>query len=109
MNGDNLRIDLYLHDGDPEVRAALARIEHKLGVVIKKEEQMAGELDNLTQKVQDSVTVEDSAIALLNQLSDLIRQSANDPAKLNALADQLDAEKQKVADAIVANTPAAGQ
>jgi hypothetical protein len=30
---------------------------------------------------------------------------ANDPVKLAALADSLDAEKQKMADAIVANTP----
>lgn len=68
---------------------------------------MSGELDTLTQKVEDSVTVQESAIELLNQLAQLLRDGANDPAAILALADRLEAERQKVADAIVANTPAA--
>ncbi len=66
---------------------------------------MAGELDTLTQSVNDSTTVQEGAITLLGQLSEIIRSLANDPAKILALADQLNAEKQKMADAITANTP----
>ena len=68
---------------------------------------MSQELDNLTQKVQESTTVEESAIALLNDLGQRIRDLADDPAALNALADQLDQEKTKLADAVAANTIAA--
>ena len=68
---------------------------------------MAGELDNLENAVTDSETVEDGAITLLTQLSTLLVAAKNDPAKVQALADSLNTKKQKLADAITVNTPAA--
>jgi len=68
---------------------------------------MATDLTRLTAAVERDKTVNESAVTLLTQLSQMIRDNANDPAALNALADQLDAQQQALADAVVANTPAA--
>jgi hypothetical protein len=68
--------------------------------------RMAGELDRLTQEVEESTTVQQGAITLLNQLGELIRSNVNDPARLAALADQLDAQAAALGEAVAANTPA---
>jgi len=68
-------------------------------------EHMAEELERLQQEVAETKTVIDSAIVLLGQLADLIRQNATSPAALNALADDLDAKQAQLAAAITANTP----
>jgi len=64
------------------------------------------DLTRLTASVARDKTVNESAATLLGQLSDLIRATAGDPAAVTALADQLDANQQALADAVVANTPA---
>ena len=68
---------------------------------------MAADLSRLTAAVERDKTVNESAATLLNQLSTLLRENADDPTAINALADQLDAQQQALSDAIVANTPAA--
>jgi len=74
---------------------------------------MALDLTALTQAVNDEKTVEQSAITLLNgltkQIADLVAASGNtvDPAALQAIVDQVNADKQALADAVAANTPAA--
>ena len=82
----------------------LARIETKIE---RKLSIMAGELDTLITKVQETADVEDSAIALLGGLSAQIAALKNDPVKLQALSDQLNAKKEALAAAVIANTPAA--
>jgi hypothetical protein len=47
----------------------------------------------------------DSAIALIAGLAQQIRDAADEPAKLNALADELDAKANVLAAAVQANTP----
>jgi hypothetical protein len=68
---------------------------------------MALDLTRLEAAVERDTTVNQSAITLLSQLSQLVRDTAGDPAKVAALADQLDAQQQALADAVTANTPAA--
>ncbi len=65
------------------------------------------ELDRLTQAVADEKTVTASAIALMTNLSQRIRDNADNPTALAALADELDANKAALAQAIIDNTPAA--
>ncbi len=65
------------------------------------------DLTAITQSVTDTITVEDSAIALLGHLSDLLKANASDPTAILALATSLDAKRTALADAIVANTPSA--
>lgn len=65
------------------------------------------DLSRLTAAVARDTTVNESAITLMTNLSTLLREAAGDEAAVNALADQLDAAQQTLADAVVANTPAA--
>ena len=64
-------------------------------------------LDELTVKVERNTTITGSAIVLIQGLAEQLRQIANDPAKILALATQLDAADDSLAAAITANTPAA--
>jgi hypothetical protein len=75
-------------------------------IVTTKETLMAISLDDILAKTQVNTDAVDSATVLLNQLSDLIRAHVNDPAKLQQIADALDANDAKLAAAVVANTPA---
>lgn len=68
---------------------------------------LSAETDRLTASVAALTTVEQSAVTLLGQLSQLIRDNAQDPAALNALADSIDDDKNDLAAAVSANTPAA--
>ncbi len=65
---------------------------------------MSAELDALTTKVQETTTIEQSAIELLNGLSAQIASLKQDPAALQALADQLSAKSSELAAAIQANS-----
>ena len=69
---------------------------------------MSQELDDLEAKITANDEVDQSAITLLQGLKQMLDNAGTDPAKLKALSDQLAASSQKLADAIVANTPAAG-
>lgn len=95
----NKKLDLLIL-GQRAVERALADLQ-------QGEKVMAGELQTLTDQVKANTDTEASAVLLLGQLSDLIKQAGTDPAKLAALTQQLDASKEALAAAIVANTPAA--
>ncbi len=79
----------------------------QLKIVITKEDTIMADLSALTAQVQANTDTEQSAIVLLNQLADLIKANATDPAALAGLSDQLKASATSLAQAIVANTPAA--
>lgn len=71
---------------------------------------MAGELDALRAEVAKNTEVDESAKVLLARLAAKIQELINagaDPAALQALVDSLKADNQALADAVVANTPAA--
>lgn len=68
---------------------------------------MATNLDTVIAKVTELETVNDSAITLLGQLAQMIRDNSTDQTALLALADRIDTDKTKMADAVVANTPSA--
>lgn len=76
--------------------------EHQL-TILERMNQMAGEIDKIlaaVTKIKGKVT---SMAALLNKLAQLIRDSAGDPAKLNAIADDLEASSTEAQTAIDAN------
>ncbi len=68
---------------------------------------MSAELDNLTAQVEKLKDASKSIIALLNGLSALIAANKDDPAKLQALANEIKQDAQDLTDATLANTPAA--
>lgn len=73
---------------------------------------MSAQTDKLTQDVTDLTTVADSAITLLGNLKTeldaaIAANQNGDSSLLDSLSATLEAEKQKLADAITANTPVA--
>lgn len=70
---------------------------------------MSASLDRLITVVADTNTVIGSGVVLLGELKaklDDAIASGNDPVKLQELSDLLEEGKQRLADAIVVNTPA---
>lgn len=96
------------HHFHPEKDDQISEHLKRVFVAIKNlEHEMTNELQALSDQVEASVTVQESAIALLTGLKAALDAAGTDPAKLAALSVSLGSEKQKLADAIVANTPAA--
>jgi hypothetical protein len=83
------------------------RIEQKIKKVTKGEKIIMKELDDLEAQVTANDAVDKSAIELLQGLKALLDAAGTDPVKLKALSDSLGASNQALADAVVANTPAA--
>lgn len=63
-------------------------------------------LDNLKREVQENREVLQSAVALIQGLSQRIRDNVGNEAELQALADELDTQSNTLAAAVVENTPA---
>jgi hypothetical protein len=70
-------------------------------------EKMAKTLDDILQGVQDESTVDDSIVTLVTNLKAAVDAAGGNQAKIDAAFAQITANKQKVADAVTANTPAA--
>lgn len=97
------------HNREPKIKDSkkLDIIIELLQTIIKKENTMSLELDRLTTEVAEVNTVQQSAIDLLKGLSAQIEALKLDPVALQALSDSLDASSNALAQAVVANTPAA--
>lgn len=93
---DFLRLELKVDEANRHLHTLLERTD-----------KLSAEIDRLTASVTALTTVDDSLVALVGNLAQLIRDNAADPAALNSLADKLDAESAKVAAAVTDNTPAA--
>ena len=106
-----MHINVYVHlaglDEMKELQDSIGRIEAH---IIKEIQMAAGnvqqEMQNLTDKVTDIESVDQSAATLLAGLSQMLRDNANNPQQVRALADRLDQSKQQLAQAVAANTPA---
>ncbi len=86
---------------------ALDRLERKINRLLKLENQEMADLTQITADVTANGDAVASAVTLLTQLHDEIVAAGTDPAALAALASSLEANTQALADAVVANTPAA--
>lgn len=75
--------------------------------LVQGEQKIMAILDDLTAQVTKNTDAEQSAIVLLTQLGDLLRNAGTDPTKIQAIITQLDSSKEALAAAVVANTPAA--
>lgn len=103
-----MRCDLYVHfskDGPSDEK--LDQILLLLTNVKKQENEIMALLDDVVAQVTANTDAEASAVALLNQLHTLLVAAGTDPAKLQAIKDNLSNSKDALAAAIVANTPAA--
>lgn len=73
----------------------------------RKGKVVMADLTKLTADVAAEVTVDESAIALLQGLKAQLDAAGTDPVALAALSQSLEDEQAKLAAAVVANTPAA--
>ena len=92
---------------DPRIDQLIHLVQQVLQAVQQAKEAVMADLNSLTLQVERVESVGESAVTLLNGLADLLRQSASDPAAINALAARLSAESDNIAAAVTANTPAA--
>lgn len=105
-----MRLDVYLHfAADGALSAKLESILGALNQLNGKVGTMTAELDDVVAKVTAMETVQEGAITLLGELKTKLDAAiaSGDTAALVALSTRLGADTQKLADAIVANTPAA--
>ena len=88
------------------LRWEIQRLSDQIG---RMEVRMAGELGDLQAKVAQNTNVVDSAIVLITGIKTALDAAiaANNPQALKDLSTALGAEDDKLAAAIVANTPAA--
>lgn len=83
--------------------AMMRRIEHKLNLLLEKGDQMSKQMDDLTREVAETQGAVDSAIVLIQGLSDYLHANADDPVAIEKMANDLDAEQAKLAAAVAAN------
>lgn|SRR4051812_20745259 len=95
---------------------SLARIERhqrrmmrRLNIIQQGDDEefaiVSQELDDLKREVQESKSVTEGAATLIQSLADRILENKDDPAALEQLAQDLDAQSQQLAAAVQANTP----
>lgn len=68
---------------------------------------MALDLTELTNEITENSDAVASAVTLIQRIADELAAAATDPAAVKALADQLSANTDALAAAVVAQTPAA--
>jgi ABC-type transporter Mla subunit MlaD len=73
--------------------------------IIERLKAMSAELDRLTASVAALKTKEQSLIALVKGLAQLIRDNVNNGPALTALADEIDADAGEMQAAVDENTP----
>jgi argininosuccinate lyase len=101
----HIDVRVYLHSDEQERNA-----EHRHAEIIAHLNTMRNLIMATLQDLQASVaaenTVIDSAIALLNGLAAAVAALKPNQAAIDALAADIGAKTQALADAVVANTPA---
>ncbi|MEA2833669.1 MAG: hypothetical protein QOG66_1871 [Methylobacteriaceae bacterium] len=88
------------------IHSKLDLIIQLLRTSINKEIMMSQATDNLAAAVQHETSVVSSVTTLISGLASQIKQTSTDP-QVQALADQINANSDTLANAVTANTPAA--
>lgn len=85
------------------------RVEAMLKQIVNQGTNIMATLQDIIAKVEAEKTVEDSAIALLQSISQQLKDAiaSNDPTQLQQIADMLDANTSTLTQAVTDNTPAA--
>jgi len=106
-----MRVDVYHHFMEPDMTGIMARLDQMQEVLMSQLSsqgiKMTADFDALQAEVAKNSEVDQSAIVLLQGLSAQIMALKDDPVALAAMAANLAASSQALADAVVANTPAA--
>lgn len=89
---------------------AEASVVSLLRLLLQKANNMAATLDDVVQKVTQQGTVIQSAVTLLTELKTKLDEAiaSGTMQRVQEISDQLDTQRQQLADAVQANTPQAG-
>jgi len=92
-----------------DIPGQLSRIERKINLLLQMENRMSQEMDDLKSAVAAETTVGESVVALLGDISARLTAAlaAGDTDAIKALTTELKANQEKLAAAVLANTPAA--
>lgn len=93
-----------------EVLRRLDALQANSGLILETlESVIMPTMDDLKAAVTRNTSVDDSVLALLQGISQQLKdaQAANDPQAITDIIAQLDANTQKMTDAVTANTPSA--
>ena len=97
----NLHVHVHL-EPDPRIDKILTAINQ----LTTKENTTMADLNALTAEVRANGDAVESAVTLLQGLSAALQAAGTDPVALQELVDQLNTNDRRLADAVVANTPA---
>lgn len=94
---------------DYEVLCRLDALSKKLDLILENQRTIMSVMDDLKAAVQRNTDAEAAVVTLLQGISQHLKDAvaANDPAAIQAVITQIDANTAAAAAAVVANTPAA--
>ena len=95
----NIKIEIE-HSISKELESVLT------GLFNRQETDMAADLTQIKTQVESLGDVVDSVVTMLTSLAEEVRSAAPTQEALNELAASIEAQKQELADAVAANTPA---
>jgi len=89
-------------------RSELEHLHKLIHEINFKVDYIMATLQDVLAGVQQESDLDDSIITLLGNISQQLKdaQAQNDPAAIQSVIDQIDANKKKISDAVTANTPA---
>lgn len=97
-----------------QIDARLARIERYIRVLMwaarqemERDEMSQQDIDQLKAKVTANTAVTQSTVTLIQGLIQQLKDAADDPAELQAVIAEIEANTQALAAAVPVNTPAA--
>lgn len=93
--------------GMGEVRRSLEKLQTKTDRILNKMEKLMAKIDDLQAAVGENHSAEDSVITLLRGIAQMLKdaQASGDPAKLDEVIASIRASTDKLAAAVVENTP----
>jgi uncharacterized coiled-coil protein SlyX len=92
---------------DAEMAAVLADIVTRLDRIERKLMNTDQAIAALTTKVAEQGTVIESAVTLITGLAAQLQAAKDDPQQIQAIIDQVEAQRSALAAAVLANTPQA--
>jgi hypothetical protein len=102
-------MNIHIHHHWAKAPQWAKELQQSLNLVNQKLEMIMSVMDDLKASVQRNSDAESSVVTLLQGISQQLKdaQAANDPAAIQAVITQIDANTAAAAAAVVANTPAA--
>jgi hypothetical protein len=85
----------------------LKRIDANVKLLLEMEKKLMATAQDVLTAVQGETTVEQSVIALLDQISAMLQAAKTDPSVLDQVVSLVTSNKQALADAVTRNTPSA--